>query len=231
LTGLQTSGGITTKIATVYTKNGPKRTVTKCVDTPSEPNSMLARLSQPPTLYPIDQNSLPSHANFFRMLTLSTRYIILEKFTPRRPALRFLHSTPSSHMALAATFKKPSLKPTSLLHRTPWRPPVGVSADGIYITLDDGRRLLDAVGGAAVACIGNNHPAVIQAIKDQVDKVSCMVKLFLSVSRPLVDPVLQMCTACNCRMNPQRLWRRSWLIPVAVRLHCAVSRLEVRSVY
>jgi len=34
--------GVTTKIATVYTKNEPNRTVTKCgVDTPSEPNSEI----------------------------------------------------------------------------------------------------------------------------------------------------------------------------------------------
>jgi adenosylmethionine-8-amino-7-oxononanoate aminotransferase len=64
-------------------------------------------------------------------------------------------------------------KHSSLLVRTSWRPPVGVSAEGIFITVDDGRRLIDAVGGAAVACIGGNHPVVMQAIKNQVDKVSC----------------------------------------------------------
>jgi adenosylmethionine-8-amino-7-oxononanoate aminotransferase len=64
-------------------------------------------------------------------------------------------------------------KLSSLLVRTPWCPPLGVSTEGIFITLDDGRRLIDAVGGAAVACIGGNHPVVMQAIKDQVDKVSC----------------------------------------------------------
>ena len=68
----------------------------------------------------------------------------------------------------------PSLKPTSILHRTPWQPPVAESAQGIYITLEDGTLLIDAVGGAAVTCIGNSHPKVMQAIKDQVDKVSCM---------------------------------------------------------
>lgn len=65
------------------------------------------------------------------------------------------------------------LKPTAILHRTPWRPPIARSAEGSYITLEDGRVLLDAVGGAAVACIGNGHPKVVQAIKEQVDKVSC----------------------------------------------------------
>ena len=67
----------------------------------------------------------------------------------------------------------PSPKLTSILHRTPWQPPVAESAQGIYITLEDGTRLIDAVGGAAVACVGNSHPKVMQAIKDQVNKVSC----------------------------------------------------------
>lgn len=65
-------------------------------------------------------------------------------------------------------------QPTSILFRTPWKPPVTVSAEGIYYNLEDGRRLIDGVGGAAVACIGNGHPKVIQAMKDQLDKVACM---------------------------------------------------------
>jgi len=64
-------------------------------------------------------------------------------------------------------------RPTAIFHRTPWIPPVATSAQGIYIDLENGTRLLDAVGGAAVACLGYSHPKVIQAIKDQVDKVSC----------------------------------------------------------
>lgn len=66
-----------------------------------------------------------------------------------------------------------SSRPSAILHRTPWRPPVAVSAEGIYVTLEDGQTVIDAVGGAAVACIGNGHPKVVQAIKDQADKVSC----------------------------------------------------------
>lgn len=72
-----------------------------------------------------------------------------------------------------------SLKPTSILHRTPWQPPVAESAEGIYITLEGGKQLIDAVGGAAVTCVGNSHPKVMQTIKDQVDKVSCTPFHFL----------------------------------------------------
>jgi len=69
---------------------------------------------------------------------------------------------------------------TAILHRTPWRPPTAVSAEGIYVDLEDGRRVIDAVGGAAVTCIGNSHPQVQQAIKDQVDRVSYVYNMQLS---------------------------------------------------
>ena len=64
-------------------------------------------------------------------------------------------------------------RPTAILHRTPWRPPVASKAHGMEITLEDGRVLLDAVGGAAVACIGMGNERVKQAIKDQVDECAC----------------------------------------------------------
>lgn len=72
------------------------------------------------------------------------------------------------------TLDETTLKPTSILHRTPWRPPVAVSGKGIYIQLEDGRTLIDAIGGAAVSCIGNGHPVVQAALKEQIDKVSCI---------------------------------------------------------
>ncbi|EJU02631.1 PLP-dependent transferase [Dacryopinax primogenitus] len=63
-------------------------------------------------------------------------------------------------------------KDTAILHRTPFQPPTAVSAEGLYFTLADGTRIIDAVGGAAVTCIGNGNPVVKQAIKDQVEKLS-----------------------------------------------------------
>ena len=62
---------------------------------------------------------------------------------------------------------------SAILHRTAACPPIAASAKGIYVTLEDGKILVDGVGGAAVACIGNGHPATQQAIKDQTDKMSC----------------------------------------------------------
>lgn len=73
-----------------------------------------------------------------------------------------------------------STQPSAILSRVPWRLPVASKGEGIYIDLQDGRRLIDAVGGAAVACIGNSHPVVKQAIKDQVDKLSYVYNMQLS---------------------------------------------------
>lgn len=67
--------------------------------------------------------------------------------------------------------------PTCILYRIPGRPPITRSANGPYMQLEDGRTILDAVGGAAVTCIGNGHPKVVQAIKDQADRLSCALCL------------------------------------------------------
>lgn len=62
---------------------------------------------------------------------------------------------------------------SAILLITPSQPPVAVSGRGIYITLEDGREIIDAVGGIAVACIGNGHPVVREAVKNQIDKLAC----------------------------------------------------------
>lgn len=50
-------------------------------------------------------------------------------------------------------------------------PPVAVRGDGIHVVDADGKRYLDASGGAAVSCLGHDHPRVIEAIKAQLDKL------------------------------------------------------------
>ncbi|KDQ18214.1 hypothetical protein BOTBODRAFT_53000 [Botryobasidium botryosum FD-172 SS1] len=80
-----------------------------------------------------------------------------------------------------------------ILHRTPWAPPIATSAKGIYVQLQDGRELVDAVGGAAVTSIGNGHPEVVKAVQEQVAKVAYVYNVQLSnepaeeLSRYLVD--------------------------------------------
>jgi len=61
---------------------------------------------------------------------------------------------------------------THVFHRhTHVVPPMAARGDGVYIIGADGRRYLDASGGAAVSCVGHNHPAVVEAIKDQIDRL------------------------------------------------------------
>jgi adenosylmethionine-8-amino-7-oxononanoate aminotransferase len=55
-----------------------------------------------------------------------------------------------------------------VFHRTTGaRPPIAARGEGIFLIDEDGRRYLDACGGAAVSCLGHGHPAVIAAIAEQ----------------------------------------------------------------
>lgn len=50
--------------------------------------------------------------------------------------------------------------------------PIVVAGDGNYLIDASGRRYLDACGGAAVSCLGHDHPKVREAIKAQVDQLA-----------------------------------------------------------
>src|SRR5918995_5595494 len=50
--------------------------------------------------------------------------------------------------------------------------PIAVRGEGIEIVDRDGNRYLDASGGAAVSCLGHDHPRVIQAIQAQVARLA-----------------------------------------------------------
>ncbi len=62
---------------------------------------------------------------------------------------------------------------THVFHRhTLMQPPTAVRAQGMEIVDSDGKHYLDASGGAAVSCLGHGHPKVVQAIKDQAEKLA-----------------------------------------------------------
>ena len=50
-------------------------------------------------------------------------------------------------------------------------PPIAASGDGCYIIDTEGKRYLDACGGAAVSCLGHSDPDVVAAIKAQADAI------------------------------------------------------------
>ena len=59
-------------------------------------------------------------------------------------------------------------------------PPVAVAGEGPYLVDSAGRRYLDASGGAAVSCLGHGHPAVIEALKQQADRLAYAHTAFFS---------------------------------------------------
>lgn len=63
---------------------------------------------------------------------------------------------------------------THVLHRKlKAAPRVATRGEGAYLFDAQGRRYLDASGGAAVACLGHNHPAVVEAVIAQVRALPC----------------------------------------------------------
>lgn len=50
--------------------------------------------------------------------------------------------------------------------------PEAVRGEGVYLYDASGKSYLDASGGAAVSCLGHQHPYVIEAIKSQLGKLS-----------------------------------------------------------
>ena len=59
-----------------------------------------------------------------------------------------------------------------VFHRNPQNAyPVAVRGDGAYLVDSDGKRYLDASGGAAVSCLGHTDRTVVDAIKAQLDRL------------------------------------------------------------
>ncbi|MGN6550151.1 MAG: aspartate aminotransferase family protein [Pararhizobium sp.] len=62
---------------------------------------------------------------------------------------------------------------THILHRQIHHSyPVAVGGEGVEMIDRDGRRYIDASGGAAVSCLGHQHPDVVAAMHAQLDKIA-----------------------------------------------------------
>ncbi len=82
---------------------------------------------------------------------------------------------------------------THVLHRSlrvaPERATLG---DGLLLTLSDGRRVIDAAGGAAVSCLGHGNPRVIEAMTAQARRLDYVHSMFVTCdpAEELADEVL-----------------------------------------
>ena len=59
-------------------------------------------------------------------------------------------------------------------------PPIATGGHGVWLTAADGREILDASGGAAVSCLGHQHPRVVEAIQRQVGTLAYAHTSFFS---------------------------------------------------
>lgn len=60
-----------------------------------------------------------------------------------------------------------------VFHRNPRDSyPVAVRGDGAYLVDRDGKRYLDASGGAAVSCLGHSDASVVKAIQEQLSRLA-----------------------------------------------------------
>src|SRR5882762_9930190 len=67
----------------------------------------------------------------------------------------------------------PSVRRSRVLHRSLREtPPVAVGGHGVWLVDAEGREVLDGSGGAAVSCLGHQHPRVLEAMARQAGKLT-----------------------------------------------------------
>src|SRR5262245_13425167 len=59
-------------------------------------------------------------------------------------------------------------------------PPKAIGGEGVWLIAEDGKRVLDASGGAAVSCLGHQHPRVIAALTEQASILAYAHTAFFS---------------------------------------------------
>lgn len=74
-----------------------------------------------------------------------------------------------------------STRASRVLHRSLREtPPKAIGGEGVYLFAEDGRRVIDASGGAAVSCLGHQHPSVIAAMAKQASTLAYAHTAFFS---------------------------------------------------
>jgi adenosylmethionine-8-amino-7-oxononanoate aminotransferase len=74
-----------------------------------------------------------------------------------------------------------SVSKSRVLHRSLREtPPKAIGGEGVWLIGEDGRRILDASGGAAVSCLGHQHPRMLEAISRQASKLAYAHTSFFS---------------------------------------------------
>ncbi|MDH3246520.1 MAG: aminotransferase class III-fold pyridoxal phosphate-dependent enzyme [Saprospiraceae bacterium] len=81
-----------------------------------------------------------------------------------------------------------------------------VSAEGVYITDENGKRYLDGSSGAITCSIGHSHPRMIARLKDQLDRLQFVYRSqFGSVEAESLAEKL-------CLISPDKKYSRSFFV-------------------
>lgn len=76
-----------------------------------------------------------------------------------------------------------------------------VSAEGIHLTDADGKQYIDIISGIGVSNVGHRHPAVVSAIKEQVDKHLHVMVYGEYVQSPQVALAKSICSTLPEQLN------------------------------
>jgi adenosylmethionine-8-amino-7-oxononanoate aminotransferase len=89
---------------------------------------------------------------------------------------------------------KGSFMPSSILHRDLHATlSTALAGEGIHLFDSTGKPYIDASGGAAVSCVGHSHPAVVEALREQMARLSYAHTSFFTtepaeaLARTLID--------------------------------------------
>ncbi|MFA7504370.1 MAG: aspartate aminotransferase family protein [Burkholderiaceae bacterium] len=83
---------------------------------------------------------------------------------------------------------------TAVFHRHLSRNyPTAVSGEGVWLRDSEGRRYIDASGGAAVSCLGHGHPDVLEAMRAQLGQLAYAHTSFFTteVAERLADRLVE----------------------------------------
>ena len=82
-----------------------------------------------------------------------------------------------------------------VFHRSTLRPPLAIRGEGIHLIDENGRRYIDACGGAAVSCLGHGNPKVAAAIAKQASDLEYVHTGFFTsdAAEKLAAIVAEMC--------------------------------------
>ena len=80
------------------------------------------------------------------------------------------------------------------------KPPTIKHGNGAYLSTDDGRKILDASCGAAVACLGHNNARVKEAIMRQLDDIAYCYAPFFTTT-PAEELAKRLCASTGWQMS------------------------------